>query len=791
MKKENWYPDQPIFKEDLERAQSTKEDSIRNRLLDLCSVGVLEDSQLSLEPQALNILDAGAGKITITTGTAFSPVGERIIIDSLISYNAANVTTTTDNGIGGTTLTPQSSGSVNISTLVDGTNYVWLGYLQTIDPAVFTLSKFTSERLFVNSNDGFEIQTNLTGTNPDPTRFILIGTVVLSGGLVTTITTTNSIVSQSTSTTVPASGPFTITLSFIPKSIPTISGFTYSTTVGPNAFTVDFATGVLTFDISNASASIVVVYDREIVNRQFGRIQPKRAATNIEVVARPSTYRIGIGATFKDHSNARGTGIITPFNPHALTAADLGIIGIEELGAILNDSGIVSPTPGTTLSALFPVITISQTDYANLITFKALGDGEYINIEGTVVSNADIPYDVDFRFVDSGGVPLAEGTYSFFVRKDTKVIDKVFGAAIPDPNRFYLASVYWTITNLGLHDASIIYATDLRLFGTTSSSNLRMELLDGLTFGAATGNRSYTLYNASITGNQPAVESAGFVKYIGIGGTSLSVTVDGGAPVVYTFPALPADQPIDSVTSLINTNVSDILAVRVSQGLIGTSISDTTPSTDLSAHTTPGTFVVNLNDDGVQTVSVTTTLLTTGSLIAAAIQTAVRTLTAATLAKQGAYDNFTAVYDTGVYTFTSGISGVGSSVIVTDGIGLNNIAADLKIGVANGGTEAVGGDIIKLLTKTSLSIDANNTVLGFINGTTDSGLLREIVVSGDSATIGKPLTATGLADTEIILTYDTFSRISSVTTRTGNKVLSSTFTYDATDNIVSITESIA
>lgn len=79
---------------------------------------------------------------------------------------------------------------------------------------------------------------------------------------------------------------------------------------------------------------------------------------------------------------------------------------------------------------------------------------------------------------------------------------------------------------------------------------------------------------------------------------------------------------------------------------------------------------------------------TTGPLVAAEMQTKIRAL-------GGAYAAVTVVYvpDAGVsdyYLVTSGTVGITSKVVIMDGATLN-CADDLKLGIANGGTETLGG----------------------------------------------------------------------------------------------------
>jgi uncharacterized phage protein gp47/JayE len=102
---------------------------------------------------------------------------------------------------------------------------------------------------------------------------------------------------------------------------------------------------------------------------------------------------------------------------------------------------------------------------------------------------------------------------------------------------------------------------------------------------------------------------------------------------------------------------------------------------------------VNLDGDGAQTITLGSQ--TTGVAIAAAIQTAVRGLTAIIPGNQPAYDGFRCDYSTttaGAYTLRSGTTGPTSRVIVT--AGTHDATIILKLGVAQGGTEVGGQDSV-------------------------------------------------------------------------------------------------
>ena len=113
----------------------------------------------------------------------------------------------------------------------------------------------------------------------------------------------------------------------------------------------------------------------------------------------------------------------------------------------------------------------------------------------------------------------------------------------------------------------------------------------------------------------------------------------------------------------------------------GTSVSAGTPATTTSVS---DTLVLNLNGDGVRVITLGTNL--TGAATAADIQAKVRALTAITGGNQSAYNNFTAVFSSGVYTLTSGTVGTGSTVVVS---GTSNVFS-LLLGPTYGGVELTG-----------------------------------------------------------------------------------------------------
>lgn len=161
---------------------------------------------------------------------------------------------------------------------------------------------------------------------------------------------------------------------------------------------------------------------------------------------------------------------------------------------------------------------------------------------------------------------------------------------------------------------------------------------------------------------------------------------------------------LDAVGPTLGLQVGDTVAITDSVSAAtytytgaassaGKSVSGATPATTATALT----FSVNVSGDGAQSIVVDDGGTHTGAAVAAAIQVAIRALTANSAFNQAAITTATCVYTT-VYTITSGsiaATGAPSSVVVT-GAG----AATLKLGAGNGGTETAGTNANNPTTRT-------------------------------------------------------------------------------------------
>jgi hypothetical protein len=119
-------------------------------------------------------------------------------------------------------------------------------------------------------------------------------------------------------------------------------------------------------------------------------------------------------------------------------------------------------------------------------------------------------------------------------------------------------------------------------------------------------------------------------------------------------------------------------------GTQGSSTSAAAPSTDISGGTDT-TFRIVVDGGTLVTVVLVVAGLNTGALIAAALETKINDALLAAGQDARVWCEFAG----GLYVIRSQSTGTTSAVVVTDGL-TNNVADDLKIGIANSGVEAVG-----------------------------------------------------------------------------------------------------
>lgn len=130
----------------------------------------------------------------------------------------------------------------------------------------------------------------------------------------------------------------------------------------------------------------------------------------------------------------------------------------------------------------------------------------------------------------------------------------------------------------------------------------------------------------------------------------------------------------------------------------GTSASGANAPEDI--HTETDTkFKISVDGDTAEEVTIDLAACTSGANTATEMQTKIRAL-------GGKKAAVTVAFGATKYTITSGTAGTSSAVVVTDAAS-GNIAEELKIGVANGGTEIAGtGDAANIAAATAAEVAA-------------------------------------------------------------------------------------
>lgn len=394
-----------IIRQTLDWLETAMTSSIANRVSDEWVNGV---DQGALNNMAIVGKDLDPSlpdffHVKIDTGVAYVN-GERVYIS--VSNNTTpfdtsvgqvnSINHTTDDGFGNPILTPRSTGSWSIPLSATFINYLYIAYLQTTDDSQFTLHKLTRAKQFYKRTDGYQIVVNTTGTNPDPTNYIFLGQVDLTGS---------------------------------------------NTAISPNI---------------------------SIVNRDLHKTRIHRVGietVNALRTDRPAVYTDGQQQYFlDDHIKAVGSGTVTPFNPHGMTAADIGITTNETVQAhrqIEHTNGIVAGTPGTpspTSSGLNVVrVVVSPGD--DYVIVKALALGEFAVCNGLAFDQSDIPADTTLIFT---GQPA--GTYNVYFDSTNKTIAYTTASIGADKTKLWLATTTWDTSIPG--DGNLSIPFDHRQFGT-------------------------------------------------------------------------------------------------------------------------------------------------------------------------------------------------------------------------------------------------------------------------------------------------------------------------------------
>jgi flagellar hook protein FlgE len=222
-----------------------------------------------------------------------------------------------------------------------------------------------------------------------------------------------------------------------------------------------------------------------------------------------------------------------------------------------------------------------------------------------------------------------------------------------------------------------------------TSANVLDMAIDGNGFFVVKDAQGGTFYSRAgsfrLDKNNNVVDPSGFQLQGFLADTTGAITGSIGNVSLPSTTASP--KPTDLAFIAANLNSSTVIS-GVRGNVIGSALSATTSAAgNLS-------FDINLNGDGVQTVSVAAGL--TGAALATAIQNAVRALTPADPFLAAAYTGFTATVNAGgVFTLASGLAGVtdnstaNTGTLVVAANGADTLAANLNLlaGASTTGTD--------------------------------------------------------------------------------------------------------
>lgn len=176
-----------ILKNILDWLGISKDERIADDTVNIFTSGSLKDSNLQLGGIGAREFEIAAGtndappayRIKVKEGVAFDSNGERIVIPTVtVTYNATRPDTVTYNGLI-TIATPVSTGNDDVPVTVGYMNTVWVKYLETIDPNLYTIHKINKTKKFYKADDGYVLTTTTTVASPG-TGYIRLADIDLS-----------------------------------------------------------------------------------------------------------------------------------------------------------------------------------------------------------------------------------------------------------------------------------------------------------------------------------------------------------------------------------------------------------------------------------------------------------------------------------------------------------------------------------------------------------------------------------------------------------------------------------
>jgi len=304
--------------------------------------------------------------------------------------------------------------------------------------------------------------------------------------------------------------------------------------------------------------------------REKATINARKVSGNIGTINdRPSTYQGNVN--IQDHLYSIGSGIVTPFNPHGLSAQDLGIELPEgkEHQSKFHTSGIFSNDPNSTSFALYGIATVESATNKDIFRIKALSSykNEGVLINGIYIDPSILYNDTTFTFDTQNA-----GLYLFVLDSTQKKIimlgpytgenDPNYSNSLNNINYLPLWQVWW-VSNPNPEDQNnfdLVNTKDLRVFGNTSEYNIQGHIINGLLEGASFTNRNTTIYYARVIGTQSN-------NLFNVVGQDISIKIDNGGQQNWTFVG-KGSLSIDGVIYQLNSNITGLLAEKTKDNKI-------------------------------------------------------------------------------------------------------------------------------------------------------------------------------------------------------------------------------
>ena len=405
MKKEYWQNEQPVLTNDLTWASESKEEAIKERTIDFFQSGVIKNY---LDEFEFEVNSEDSTSLNIKKGVAYNKYGERIVIDNLTNFNPDAPNTVSSDGLGGFTLTPQSTGSLKIPITENKYTYIFISYLETTDTSVYVLQYETTKRLYTKHLDGYVI-TKVESDTLVQDPYSLLG----------------------------------IDDSYI------FLGYVHRETgkdLNPTNFNYQ---------------------NKKYLIPQSGLISLNNVKSDKS--DRTTSYDYGQTITINDHVKAVGSGTITPNNPHGLTLNDIGVESdiLSNHEQIFHQTQIYNAS-GVPTNSLEVYVNWVSTRTDELFVREIMA-GDVVSVNGTRIENKDIEAETLILFYN-GSILLSPGIYTVYLDSVNKLIklasdvdntDKTYitvykgnstaltvspNSVLNDPNNLKLYEVYFSQT---------------------------------------------------------------------------------------------------------------------------------------------------------------------------------------------------------------------------------------------------------------------------------------------------------------------------------------------------------